>query len=104
MTVQGPVKETTTKRNVTQGGGGVGLWVGGLVWFWTIWPNVPTPPRGGGGLRVWVGGWVQLVDSDSDSDRLSCLSHLGSDVRLYTALETRLALTADGPVVYTLGS
>ena len=44
------------------GGGGVGgwvrgLWVGGLVWFWAIWPNVPTPPQGGGG-GVWVGGWV----------------------------------------------
>ena len=45
-------------------GGGVGgwvrgLWVGGLVWFWAIWPNVPTPPQGGGGgLGGWVGGWV----------------------------------------------
>ena len=43
------------------GGGGVGgwvrgLWVGGLVWFWAIWPNVPTPPQGGGwGLGGWVG-------------------------------------------------
>ena len=46
------------------GGGGVGgwvrgLWVGGLVWFWAIWPNVPTPPQGGGwGLGGWVGNWV----------------------------------------------
>ena len=55
------------------GGGWVrGLWVGGLVWFWAIWPNVPTPPQGGGwGLGGWVGGqlgrgWVGL-----DSPKLS---------------------------------
>ena len=32
------------------GGGGwvFGLWVGGLLWFWAIWPKVPTPPQGGG--------------------------------------------------------
>ena len=23
------------------------LKVGGLLWFWAIWPKVPTPPRGG---------------------------------------------------------
>ena len=54
-----------------------GLWVGGLVWFWAIWPKVPTSPLG----RVWLGGWlgsqkldraagtitVLMVDSDSDS-------------------------------------
>ena len=39
------------------GGGVCGLWVGGLVSFWAIWPYVPAyppPPLGG----VWVGGWV----------------------------------------------
>ena len=36
------------------GGWVCGLWVGGLVLFWAIWPNVPPPPpppRAGGGGR-----------------------------------------------------
>ena len=34
-----------------RGSGGVcALWVGGLFWFWAIWPKVPTTPKGGGGV------------------------------------------------------
>ena len=41
-----------------RGGWGVcGLWMGGLLWFWAIWPKVPTPPQGGGG-GLGRGGWV----------------------------------------------
>ena len=59
------------------GGGGVGgwvrgLWVGGLVWFWAIWPKVPTPPQGGGwGLGWWVGGWVGRGWVGPDSPKLT---------------------------------
>ena len=58
-------------------GGGVGgwvrgLWVGGLVWFWAIWPKVPTPPPGGGwGLGGWVGGWVGRGWVGPDSSKLT---------------------------------
>ena len=41
-----------------------GLWVGGLLWFWAIWPKVPTPPQGvggGGGVRNLDGEWSQKV-------------------------------------------
>ena len=31
---------------------------GGLLWFWAIWPKVPTPPQGGGGR----GGRVRNLD------------------------------------------
>ena len=39
--------------------------MGGLLWFWAIWPKVPTPPKGGGrvggGVRNLDGEWSQKV-------------------------------------------
>ena len=53
------------------GGGVRGLWVGGLFWFWAIWPNVPTPPPGGGGGSGWVGGQLGRGWVGPDSPELS---------------------------------
>ena len=53
------------------GGGDCGLWGGGLVWFWAIWPKVPSPhQRRGGGLGL--GGWVGGFQASSSSQRALC--------------------------------
>ena len=82
------------------GGGVRGLWVGGLLWFWAIWPNVPNPPpRGGGG--VWVGGWVggQLGRGQVglDSPKTIRVARMDQTSEHCAAYEQYATATAGGP-------